>query len=332
LLEFKYDFTWKQTSSLLVDSCKESFLTQDDLHTHIRPAISFLHEKCMTGDPLSKFVSVRIWEQFHKYRGASENTAIFEEACDLLCQPFVGSWLNVNLQYDSMDIWRTSTTNAIFDQISMLGLPAELLFLKELDFKTRLSSQAEALVVYNSILPILLYYKNKIKSYGYAVNLCKACKTPFVAKNFDFELCSDYCKKNYIEPSKDELKDIISSINTEEQPYAERPDAEQPDIELPIALSVENDDDDDIDSDSEPNMSQTYDWAYYYWYNRIRKLKFAKTIDNAKTAEAVHAFEIFRKEARAKKRAVKKGTLSEATFSDWIDSKCDVIDTIMEEI
>ena len=79
-------------------------------------------------------------------------------------------------------------------------------------------------------------------------------------------------------------------------------------------------------------LEQYHDSAYYYWYNRVRKLKRAKTPDAEKISAVSEAFRVFRKEAVERKGKVKRGEMKISEFTSWIFTQQNEIDRIFEEL
>ena len=78
-------------------------------------------------------------------------------------------------------------------------------------------------------------------------------------------------------------------------------------------------------------LEQYHEAAYYYWYNRLRKLKRAKTPDVVKISVVSGAFEVFRKEAVERKGKVKRGEMKINEFSSWLAAQQNAVDKLMGE-
>ena len=77
-------------------------------------------------------------------------------------------------------------------------------------------------------------------------------------------------------------------------------------------------------------LEQLDEIAYNYWYAWLRKLRKGKNADSEKAAAAVKAaLDAFRKEAVARKSAVKRGEMKLAEFSGWLALKNDEVDRMM---
>ena len=136
----------------------------------------------------------------------------------------------------------------------------------------------ECVVVSVSFLPLIAYYLHKIDEWNYVFSECKVCGKHFLARSKHYELCSDECRKVQAVEAKREFDERAK------------------------------------DSDIEKQHENTY----YYWYNRLRKLKRAKTPDVEKISLVTGAFEIFKKEAVERKGKVKRGEMQAAEFTSWL--------------
>ena len=65
----------------------------------------------------------------------------------------------------------------------------------------------------------------------------------------------------------------------------------------------------EFDERARGRLEQLDETAYNYWYTRLRKLKKGKNADSEKAAVVKAAFDAFRKEAVARKGAVKRGEM-----------------------
>ena len=76
-------------------------------------------------------------------------------------------------------------------------------------------------------------------------------------------------------------------------------------------------------------LEQLDETAYNYWYTRLRKLKKGKNADSEKAVILKATFDAFRKEAVARKSAVKRGEMKFSEFSGWLVLKNDEVDRLM---
>jgi hypothetical protein len=69
--------------------------------------------------------------------------------------------------------------------------------------------------------------------------------------------------------------------------------------------------------------------AYNYWHNRWRKLKSGKHADPTRAAIIKAELDNFRKEAKIRKGAVKRGEMKMSDFTSWLAEMNDVVDKLM---
>ena len=149
----------------------------------------------------------------------------------------------------------------------------------------------ECVVTSVSFLPLIAYYLHKIDEWRFVFQGCKVCGEHFLARSRHYELCSDTCRKAQAVEAKRE--------------FDERAKGDK--------------------------LEQYYDSTYFYWYNRLRKLKRAKTPDSEKISAVSEAFKVFRKEAVERKRKVKRGEIKLPEFSSWLAKQQNEVDKMMGE-
>lgn len=148
----------------------------------------------------------------------------------------------------------------------------------------------ECVVAFLSFQPVIFYYLHKIEEWGFTFQECKVCGKYFLAQNKHYEICSDECRK---------IQAVEAKRRFDESAKGDR-------------------------------LEQLHESAYYYWYNRLRKLKRAKTTDTEKLAAVLAAFEVFRKEAVRQKAEVRQGGHRLADFTGWLMEQQNEIDKLME--
>lgn len=149
----------------------------------------------------------------------------------------------------------------------------------------------ECIVAHTSFQPLIFYYLNKISEWGFVFQECKVCGNFFLARSKHYELCSDDCRK-------------VQAVEAKRQ-FDERAKGDR--------------------------LEQLHEAAYYYWYNRVRKLRKAKTANPERLAAMTETFQLFRAEAKVKKAQVKRRELPLAEFSSWLVEQQAVADALMEE-
>jgi len=148
----------------------------------------------------------------------------------------------------------------------------------------------ECVAAVTSFQPLIFYYLHKIEEWKFVFQECKVCCKYFLARSRHYELCSDECRKVQAVQAKREFDERAK----------------------------------------EDNLEKYHETAYYYWYNRLRKLKRAKTPDAGRISAVSGAFEIFRKEAVKRKNMVKRGEMELREFSSWLFKQQNEVDALME--
>ena len=133
---------------------------------------------------------------------------------------------------------------------------------------------------------------NKVEEWRFIFQECKVCGNYFLARSGHYELCSDKCRK-------------VKSTQAKRE-YNER-----------------------LKDDA---LTQAYESAYQYWFNRWRNLKNGKNA-NADAAVAFKAeFDIFRAEAKKRKKVAKRNKAEEKAFTDWLFQQQGEADRLVEKL
>ena len=147
----------------------------------------------------------------------------------------------------------------------------------------------ECIVGFPSFIPLITYSLHKIEEWGFVFQKCKVCDSDFLARSRHYELCSDQCRKIKMSEAKKE--------------FDERAKGDK--------------------------LENFHESAYYHWYNRQRKLKRNKTTDLEKIIVFNTAFDEYKKESKRLKAEVKRGNMSLADFTSWLEQQKDVADDLM---
>ena len=143
----------------------------------------------------------------------------------------------------------------------------------------------ECVAAYASFYPLIVYYLNRLNDWGLCFRKCKVCGRVFLAGSLRYELCGDKCRK---------------------------------------AQALQNKRDFD-----ERARENSYDLLYknecQNWRNKINKAARISTFPSEQLAAMRAAFEVFKKEALTRKRAVKQKAASPKEFSDWLYRQSNVI-------
>ena len=150
----------------------------------------------------------------------------------------------------------------------------------------------EVVVAVSSLIPVISYYLYKLEEWGFVFQQCKVCGQYFTAKSRHYELCSDACRRVQAVEAKREFDERARARGD--------------------------------------RLEQLDETAYNYWYTRLRKLKKGKRADSEKVLVVKAAFDAFRKEAVARKGAVKRGEMKLSEFSGWLALKNDEVDRLMD--
>ena len=136
----------------------------------------------------------------------------------------------------------------------------------------------ECVAAYDSFLPLITYYLNRLSDWGLYFRQCKVCGKFFLAKSLRYELCSDKCRKKQALQNKRE--------------FDER--------------AREND------------YDHQYKNECQGWRNVINKAKKTPGFPADRLARMQEAFEGFKKEALRRKALVKNKESSPEEFRNWI--------------
>lgn len=143
----------------------------------------------------------------------------------------------------------------------------------------------ECVTAYASFYPLIIYYLNRLNDWGLCFRKCKVCGKYFLAKSLRYELCSDKCRKKQSLQNKREFDKRAK----------------------------------------ENNYDLLYKNECQNWRNKINKAKKTAGFPTARLEEMQAAFEVFRKEALQRKKAVKDKTTSPKEFTDWLYQQSNII-------
>ena len=128
--------------------------------------------------------------------------------------------------------------------------------------------RTECVAAYSSFYPLITYYLNRLNDWGLCFRQCKVCGKYFLAKNQRYELCSDKCRKAQALQNKREFDERAR----------------------------------------ENNYDLLYKNECQNWRNKINKSKKTADFPIERLEEMKTAFDLFKKEALRRKKAVKAGT------------------------
>lgn len=151
-------------------------------------AQEILDHKRNTENPLYIYIANRIWYGYWPLRDKKKATQYFDfmEQMKTLIRPFSFDWKKLaansrvavddDFLNDSIN-WRQSD-----NEIKVRTVPNG-------------SSTVEYLITCDSVVPLIKYYGEKLKSWKTYSITCKVCGKQFVATNLHHKLCSDLCRQ-----------------------------------------------------------------------------------------------------------------------------------------
>ncbi|MCD8148778.1 MAG: DUF6076 domain-containing protein [Clostridiales bacterium] len=245
-----------------------------------KSAADFLTAEALTGDPAKLYAAYRIWNGYLIAREYRDR----EAACDRFTREI--SHLLLAFRLESAMFYDRESGKAERFQADTLyyGRTPEADTCLTLWFPDS-QRTSECAVAYESFLPLVTYYLNRLNDWGLCFRQCKVCGKYFLAKSQRYELCSDKCRKAQALQNKRE--------------YDERA--------------------------RENNYDLLYKNECQNWRNKINKAKKTPGFPEDRLAKMQAAFEDFKEEALHRKTAVKKRTASPDEFTDWLYQQSNVI-------
>lgn len=149
---------------------------------------------------------------------------------------------------------------------------------------------SESVSTYASFYPLVTYYLNRLDDWGLCFCKCKVCDRVFLAKSLRYALCSDKCRKKQSLQNKREFDERARANN----------------YDLVYKNECQN------------------------WRNKINKAKKTSGFPPERLGEMQAAFEVFKREALKRKKAVKEKAASPKEFTDWLLQQGNLIVTLAE--
>ena len=143
----------------------------------------------------------------------------------------------------------------------------------------------ECVAAYATFYPLITYYLNRLNDWGLCFRKCKVCGRIFLAKSQRYELCGDKCRKKQALQNKREFDERAR----------------------------------------ENNYDLLYKNECQNWRNKINKAKKTTGFPADRLEEMQAVFEVFKKEALQRKKAVKERTASPKEFTDWLYQQSNII-------
>ena len=178
LQSFEYDSEnrWTHAIDLLSSVLYETH--HKKLNTFVEEAKNILLEKWNTNDPICRYVSLRIWQEY--LTGAGD----FKKAMPNLIKAF-------SIPPQPLE----PTRKAISRHAPFLRLPYRL-SIEEEQIKLWIPSDLdfEGIVVENSLFPLKLYYQRFLNENHLKYSLCIVCGKVFLTNTNKQKLCSSTCE------------------------------------------------------------------------------------------------------------------------------------------
>ena len=149
-------------------------------------AQEILSEKYDSGNPVSKYVSLRIWYGYWLFREnpSPQNCNLYLNIMENLIRPFSTPCGKIN------DGIQLTPDHGIFRHTKEL---------KYYDREQRIyhieSTGDECIIIDNSLIPLEKYYISKLEKWRKCLIRCKVCNRLFFADSLRYELCSDECRE-----------------------------------------------------------------------------------------------------------------------------------------
>ena len=140
------------------------------------------------------------------------------------------------------------------------------------------SIEPECVLAYDSILPVIIFYHNRLLAAGLNIRKCKVCGKSFLAGSLKYGICSERCRKKQNTIKKREFD----------------------------ARATEN------------GYDRTYKNECQRWRNYIHRAEKNADFSIEKLQKMKSAFKDFKTDALRKKSQVKKGAQDVKEFEGWI--------------
>ncbi len=143
-------------------------------------AADFCTEMYQSGDPLSIYTTIRLWDGYLRARQPRDrDTAAEVFKLDLirLISPISAYSQEKLLDRDCADEIRQSGGEMKLD----IWYPPKM--------------DIECVTAYGSFLPVFLYYHKRLTEWSLYFRTCKVCGKIFLAKSLKYTICSDKCRR-----------------------------------------------------------------------------------------------------------------------------------------
>ena len=272
---------WQQRQSLVYKFTGVNPGEEESVFRLEAKAKEIFKEKWESTDPVCKFVAMRIWYLYLAVQFQTNETVFrsFIRKAQRMISPFVRDH---NCPETGV---RCLPDNEIFRW--PIELNNDNYTMKV--YKGQRQNGSEGIAVDNSLVPLRLYYIDKLERWGKNIIQCKCCNKYFIANTLRFQLCSQSCKK---EMELQNRKARRANITTKE-------------------------------IDKLCNRENTY------WYLRWKKaLESDEWLEDSLEKFQSRRFQ-FQDEKKQKRQQYDMGKITFAELNDWFRGQRDVVDEIM---
>ena len=153
-------------------------------------AANFCDEMYHTGEPLSMYAAIRLWNGYLRAREPRDR----DRAAEVFRIDLMGL-LRPLLEYSPEKL----LDRTIVDQLRQSKDEMKL------NIWYPPKTDVECVSAYRSFLPVFLYYHTRLIEWSLYFRTCKVCGRVFLAKSLKYSICSDKCRKKQNKQTKREF-------------------------------------------------------------------------------------------------------------------------------
>ena len=272
---------WRQRKSAFYKYIGVNPGEKDSVYKLETKAQDILKEKWGSADPICKFVAMRIWYLYLsiQFKENEDALALFEGSCQDLISPFTR---DNNCPETGV---RCLPDNELFRWPIKLNDDEYIMNV----VRGQQRNGVEYIIADKSLVPLRLYYIDKLEKWEKNIKQCKCCGKYFITSNLRPKMCSQSCRK---EMELRKRKERLSNITTKE-------------------------------IDKLCNRENTY------WYLRWKKAyESDEWLEDALEKFQSRRFQ-FQEEKKQKRQQYDMDKISFAELNDWFREQRDVVDEIM---
>lgn len=272
---------WQQRQAWVYKFAGVNPTEEESVHRLEAKAQEILKEKWECADPICKFIAMRIWYLYLEIQFNTKEAAFhyFVRSTQRMISPFIRDH---NCPETGV---RCLPDNEIFRWPIELNSDNYTMSVH----RGQRRNGVEYIVADSSLVPLRLYYIDKLEQWGKNIIQCKCCKEYFIASTLRYQLCSQSCKK---EMELRNRKARLANITTKE-------------------------------IDKLCNRENTY------WYLRWKKAKGSDDWSEDALERFQSRRFHFQDEKRQKRQQYDMGKITFAELNDWFREQRDVVDEIM---